>query len=317
MPRAAALALCLAAAACAPGRERDAAPAAPRDTVVVFVAASLAAPVRELLDTLARRTGAVVREEHGASLELARRITELHRVPDVILLADHELFAGPLSEPYTAWHARLARDRMVVAYTDRSRDAAALGTATWWRVLLRPGVLVGRTDPELAPAGYRALLTFALAERYYHEPALAARLAAASPPRLQRPNAAELAALLEAGELDYVVDYESVARAHHFRWVTLPPELDLGDATRAAAYAGASVRVRRGRDSVTLRGAPILHGVSVPRGARHPDAGARFVALLLGPEGRALLRARGVDALARPELMGTGVPDVVRAAAIR
>jgi ABC-type molybdate transport system substrate-binding protein len=46
-----------------------------RDTVVVYAAASLAGPMRAVLDTFARRTGAVVAEEHGASLELARRIT--------------------------------------------------------------------------------------------------------------------------------------------------------------------------------------------------------------------------------------------------
>ena len=44
-----------------------------------------AAPRRRALDSFARRTGAVVQQENGASLELARRITELGRVPDVIV----------------------------------------------------------------------------------------------------------------------------------------------------------------------------------------------------------------------------------------
>ena len=34
--------------------------------------------------------------EHGASLEPARRITDLHRTPDVIAIADHEVFAERL-----------------------------------------------------------------------------------------------------------------------------------------------------------------------------------------------------------------------------
>src|SRR5207237_5418477 len=57
---------------------------------------------------------------------------------------------------------------------------------------------------------------------------------------------AELAALLEAGELDYIVEYESLARSHHFRFVALPPAVDLGDAREGAAYARARVRVKRG-----------------------------------------------------------------------
>jgi ABC-type molybdate transport system substrate-binding protein len=38
------------------------------DTVVVFTAASLAVPFRVALDSFARRTGTVVRQESGASL---------------------------------------------------------------------------------------------------------------------------------------------------------------------------------------------------------------------------------------------------------
>ncbi|MDB4885854.1 MAG: extracellular solute-binding protein family 1 [Gemmatimonadetes bacterium] len=283
-----------------------------RDTVTVFAAASLSAPLLAVRDSFARRTGAVVREEHGGSLELARRVTELHRVPDVIALADQEVFSELLVPRAARWYARFATNRMVVAFTARSRHAAEMDAAGWWRTLLRDDVLVGRTDPELAPAGYRALITFALAEGYYHEPGLAARLTAHSPRRLQRGNAAELAALLEAGELDYIVDYESLARAHGFRWVRLPPEIDLGDASHAARYATAAVRVRSGRDSITRRGAPILYGVSVPSGASHPAAGARFVALLLGREGRAMMRRQHVESLARPELVGDSVPAVVR-----
>lgn len=303
----------LAVAACAPASDARRTP--PAGTVQLYAAASLAAPLQPVRDSFARRTGATIAEEHGGSLELARRITELHRVPDVIALADQEVFDELLVPSATRWYARFATNRMVIAYTARSRHAREMSAASWWRVLLRDDVLVGRTDPALAPAGYRTLITFALAEQFYHQPALAARLAARSPSRLQRANAAELAALLEAGELDYIVDYESLARAHGFQWVRLPAEIDLGDVRQAARYATASVRVRSGRDSVIRRGAPIMYGVSVPRQAAHAAAGAQFVALLLAPEGRAMLRRQHVDALEHPQLVGDSVPDVVRASA--
>ncbi|MEO8624580.1 MAG: substrate-binding domain-containing protein, partial [bacterium] len=168
------------------------------DTVIVYEAASLAGPMRAVRDTFARRTGTVVLEEHGASLELARRITELHRIPDVIALADHEVFSEQLRPPATSWYAAFARNRMVVAYTARSRYANEANADSWRAILLRPDVLVGRTDPVLAPAGYRSLLVYQLAESYYHEVGLAARLEARTPPRLLRGNAADLAALLSA-----------------------------------------------------------------------------------------------------------------------
>jgi molybdate/tungstate transport system substrate-binding protein len=300
-------------AACAPSGD-SARAGSLRDTVVVYEAASLSAPMKPALDSFSRRTGAVVMEEHGASLELARRLTELHRIPDLIALADQEVFPELLRPSHTAWFARFARNRMVIAYTPRSRAAAEIGPANWYHVLQRPEVLVARTDPALAPAGYRALLMYGLAETYYHQPGLMTRLSARTPDGLIRGNAADLAALLEAGEVDYIVDYESLARAHRFRWVTLPPEIDLGDPARAEAYGQTVMRWGRGRDSVRHVAAPIVYALSVPRHAPHASAGARLAAFLLGAEGRRILREANVDALDVPELVGDSVPAVVRAA---
>jgi molybdate/tungstate transport system substrate-binding protein len=121
---------------------------------------------------------------------------------------------------------------------------------------------------------------------------------ARSPPRNLRGNAAELAGLLELGELDYIFEYESLARSHGFRYVRLSREIDLGDAALAARYATASVRVpgRTPRDTLTFTGAPILYGLAVPRHAPHPAAARRFVDFLLG-DGKAQLRAWHVDVL--------------------
>ena len=287
---------------------------APRaDTVVVFTAASLAVPIRAALDSFARQTGAVVQQENGASLELARRITELGRVPDVIALADQEVFPQLLVPRATSWYVRFARNRMVVAFTARSTGAAQLTTDDWYRVLSRSDVRVGRSDPRLAPVGYRTLLLYRLAEAHYHVPGLASRLEARTPPELVRANASELVALLQAGELDYIVDYESLARANHLQFVTLPPAIDLGDPARAAAYARATVRVARRTDTTTYAGTPIVYGASVPRDAPHPASGQRFLRYLLSPAGQAVLRAHAVDALRVPELVGDSVPPALRA----
>lgn len=284
------------------------------DTVVVFTAASLAVPIRAALDTFARRTGTVVLQENGASLELARRITELHRVPDVLALADEEVFPRLLVPRAASWYARFARNRMVLAYTDRSEGANRLASANWYRVLLRPDVRVGRSDPTLAPVGYRTLAVYQLAEQYYHVPGLAARLEARTTPALIRPNASELVALLQAGELDYIVDYESLARANHLRYIRLPAEIDLGDPARTAAYARVSVRVPRRTDTLTYVAAPIVYGIGVPREAPHAAAGAKFLAFLLGPDGRAILGTHAVDALRQPEFIGDSIPSVLRRA---
>jgi molybdate/tungstate transport system substrate-binding protein len=254
--------------------------------------------MRAVADSFTRHTGATVLMESGGSLEHARKVTELRRIPDVLVLADHEVFPQLLMPTHVESYVQFARNRMVVAYMPRSRLANEIGAANWRAVLQRPGVEVGRPDPDRAPAGYRALLVLRLAEAHYRDPGLAARILARSPPRNMRSNAAELAGLLELGELDYIFEYESLARSHGFRYVTLPREIDLGDPALADVYSRATVRVagRTPRDSVTFAGAPILYGLAVPRATLRPAAARGFVDFLLGA-GKVQLRAAHVEML--------------------
>src|SRR4051812_18516089 len=174
------------------------------DTILIFIAASLTKPLQPALDAYAARTHTVVLRESGATLEHVRKITELNRIPDLLLLADADVFPRFLVPKYSSWFAEFARNRMVVAYTDRSTHARNIDAGNWTRILSSNDVEIGRTDPDLAPVGYRTLLLFDLAERHYKSPGLAKALLAHAPEKNIRPNAAELAALLAAGELDYI-----------------------------------------------------------------------------------------------------------------
>lgn len=277
-------------------------------TLVVFNAGSLARPLRAALDTFAAREGVVVAQESAGSLETARKLTELRKIPDVIALADAEVFPRYLMPAHLDGYVEFARNRMVLAFTDRSRYAAEIGPDTWWRILLRPGVETGRSDPHLDPNGYRTLLVWQLAERHYAVRGLAARLAAAQPERNVRPKEADLVGLLQTGELDYIWSYESMARGIGLRYVSLPHGIDLGAPDSAGWFGEASVTVRGAQtgDSVTFRGAPIVYALGVPRAAPHPALAARFAAFLLSDEGRVILRREGLDALDTP--VARGVP---------
>src|ERR1044071_123319 len=94
-----------------------------KDTAVVFIAASLTNAIRPQLDSFAAARGVTLLTESGASMEHVRKLTELHRIPDLILLADDDVFPKYLAPNYTSWWADFARNRMVVAYTDRSKAA--------------------------------------------------------------------------------------------------------------------------------------------------------------------------------------------------
>lgn len=292
------------------------APKSGRGTIVVYTAASVAIPIRAALDTFAAREHVTVEQENGGSLEIARKLTELHQIPDVVVLADYDVFAKLLMPQQTTWYADFARNRMVLAFTDKSMFASEVDSANWPTILERPGVQLGRANPDLDPNGYRTLLTLQLAEQYYKLPGLYERLMALSPAKNVRPKEADLVGVLQAGELDYIWSYESLAQATKLRYITLPSAIDLGTPGDTDIYATASVKVagKTPKDTLTIKGQPIVYALSIPKAAPHPDVAEKFVAFLLSPDGRKLMRATKLDALDTPVIVGSGAPAAVRAA---
>ena len=285
--------------------------------IVVYTAASVAIPLRAALDTFAAHEQVTVQQENGGSLDIARKLTELHQIPDVVVLADYDVFPKLLMPDQTTWYADFARNRMVLAFTDKSKFASEVDSANWPKILERPGVQLGRANPDLDPNGYRTLLTLQLAERYYEQPGLYDRLMKLSPARNVRPKEADLVGLLQAGEFDYIWSYESLAQATKLRYITLPAAIDLGTPADSAVYAKATVKVagKTPNDTLTISGQPIVYALSIPKAAPHPAAAERFVAFLLSPDGRRLMHAHNLDALGAPIIIGNGEPAAVRAAA--
>jgi molybdate/tungstate transport system substrate-binding protein len=254
------------------------------------------------------------RFEVSGSVEAARKVTDLGKVPDVVALADAAIIAELLMPAHARWYAVFASNAMVVAYTATSRGASDINLSNWMEVLQLPGVRIGRSDPAQDPSGYRALMVLQLAERFYGRPGLERALLANSPTRYTRPKEVDLIALLESGNLDYVLSYRTIARQGRFKWVDLPPEIDLSDAAREGAYRVARVTIPRssrpGSGTIQLAGQPITYGVTVLSQAPNPVAARAFLRFLLGPEGRAVLAGRGFVLPERPGLAG----DTARAA---
>jgi molybdate/tungstate transport system substrate-binding protein len=276
-------------------------------TLTVFNAGSLGRPLREALNGyVTTAPGTVVAQENAGSLESARKLTELGKIPDLIALADEAVFPALLMPRQVEWYAAFARNEMVLAYTDRSAGASEITAANWTSILQRPDVRTGRSDPALDPNGYRTLMVLQLEERRAGTRGLAARLLAAMPERYIRPKEADLVAQLQTGELDYAWSYKTVAQTAGLKYVDLPPEVDLGDPARARLYGSASVRVPggAGRDSVTILGAPILYALSIPREAANAAGARGFVEWLFGPAGRDVLTRNGFTLLDRPQLQG-------------
>ncbi|MFN8574029.1 MAG: extracellular solute-binding protein [Gemmatimonadaceae bacterium] len=299
------LALPVAVAACSAHGKNEA-----KTPLVVFTAGSLTRPLKAALDSFSVATNTTYQMETAGSLETARKLTELGKVPDVLALADVEVFPQLLMPTHVSWFATFATNRIVLAKGPKAQFAAEINASNWWTILQRPGLEVGRADPDVDPAGYRTLFVFQLAERDVGQPGLAKALEAASPRRNMRPKSAELTAMLQAGELDYAWEYESVARAAKLEFVTLSPRVDLGSTADSATYATAAARVLGAHvgDTVTIHGAPVRYGLAIPLKAKNTELAAQFVSFLTSPAGKAILRREYLPVLDTLLWTGSNIP---------
>jgi molybdate/tungstate transport system substrate-binding protein len=158
-------------------------PRRPSGTLTVFHAGSLRRSLGPLVESFRRDHPEVeVVLEGSASIDAVRKLTHDGRIPDLLLVADYSILPRVVVPSYADWHVQFGRNRIGLLHGDRSASAAQLDPQRWWATLLTPGVKTGMSDPVRDPAGYRTLLVFALAERHYGVPGLAAQLRAAIPP---------------------------------------------------------------------------------------------------------------------------------------
>ncbi len=239
--------------------------------------------------------GAEVRREASGSLDAIRRVTDLHLPCDIIVTADWRLLAHPVSglEP---WVAIFAGNSIGLLYTDHSAAAAEITADNWYRILARPGIRFGHSNPERDPAGYWTLIVWRLAERYYKQPGLAGRLESDCPASNIRPKSIDFIALLQSGDLDYFFGYSSDAKLGGLKFLELPPEMDLGDPSRASEYASASLDVGTGANRRRIEGAPIAYGVTLTSDAPNRSAAIEFLKLILGEGGRRIAAQNGLIA---------------------
>jgi len=277
--------------------------------LTVFNAGSLAAPLRDVFKAFRDRYPEVdPRSESSGSVEAARKLTDLGKVPDVLAVADLAVLEQLVVPAHAAWGATFASNAMVIAYRPEAPGAKRISADNWPEVLSASGVRIGRSDPAQDPAGYRALMVFQLAERHYGVAGLERRLLANSGARYVRPKSVELIALLQTGNLDYALEYRTVAIHSGLPFLELPDAVNLADPELAQRYRLAKVSIARSRRSQDLtldfEGEPIAYGISIPTRAPNPEAARAFVRFLLGPEGRAILSRNGFVVPKRVRIVG-------------
>lgn len=305
---------------CLPGCRRSsstecAGAGGPRGDVVVFHAGSLAVPFQKIKTVFeARYPACRILAESSGSRMAARKISDLGRRCDLFLSADYTLIRDILMPEHASWYVGFAGNEMVLAYTEHSSGAERITQDNWFRVLLEPGVRFGRADENLDPCGYRTLMLWQLVEKHYGRPGLAENLNRRCPRADVRPKSVELIALLETGNLDYAFVYRSIAVQQGLKFVRFPDDVNLSSAARAADYARAGVDVtgKTPDEKTHIRGEPVLYALTVPNAARNKEAARALARFILGPEGRAILRASGQEPVVPPTAVGRGAAEILK-----
>jgi molybdate/tungstate transport system substrate-binding protein len=264
--------------------------------LIVFHAGSLSVPFAEIAKGFEHENPEVkVQMEAAGSRTCARKITELGKKCDVIASADYAVIDVLLIPDFASWNIKFAANEMTITFTDESEKADLIDQNNWYNLLLRDDVTFGRSDPNADPCGYRTVLAMKLAEKYYGEKGLSERLLSKDR-RFIRSKETDLLGLLEAGAIDYVFIYRSVARQHNLRFLILPDEINLKDSRYAKIYASVSVKIsgKKPGEFIERKGAPMIYGVTIPKNAPSPELAIEFVKYLLEEsKGQKMMRDNG------------------------
>jgi molybdate/tungstate transport system substrate-binding protein len=321
------LSVILLTAACSNGSD-SAGGGSGKTSIRVLYAGSLIVPFADLEKQFeAQHPGIDVRGEAHGSIQVLRHVSDIHEMADVLISADSQLIPMLLydtsdpqtGEPYADWRIDFASNQMAVAYTDKSKYASEITSGNWHDVITRPDVRLGLADPRFDSNGYRALMMFALAGEQYDKPTLffdtfegqfttpitadeqGDQIVIHVPEILEttsdahivmRGYSVQLLPLLESGNVDYAIEYLSVIKQHGLKYVTLPPEVNLGDETRGDVYHHVRVDLEYRRFASvkpSFEGQVITYSLTIPSNSAHPDAARLFVEFLLGPDGRRIM----------------------------
>jgi molybdate/tungstate transport system substrate-binding protein len=264
-------------------------------TLHIIHAGSLSYPVKILSEAfIEENPGIRILSEAWGSKAGARRVMEIDTPADVFLSADYMVIENMLIPDHASWYITFASNEMAIVYTRASRYSDQINSENWQDILLRPGVNVGRSDPDHDPCGVRSVFTCQLAEIKLQRPGLSDSLLQKAGQNL-RPKETDLIALLEKAHLDYIFLYRSVAQQHKLPYLRLPAELNLGDPSLYQWYLQATTRTLGSRpgEFITEYGQAMVYGATIPFKTQNRELAEAFVEFLVSPKGIAIMEDLG------------------------
>lgn len=266
-------------------------------TLKIIQAAALSHPFKECIRRFWKKYPDInVELETAGSRNCARRVIEGADV-DLIGLADPAVFAELLVPQFVDEYFVIATDQIVVTYDDFSRRSREINADNWVDILLSEGVSFARADHKVVPCGYRTLMVWQLAERFYQRPGIYQRLCEKSLPEDDYQSVTDLTAAILEGRVDYSFQYLSVAKQFGLSYVKLPSRINLSNPAHADFYSEATVVIWERRYSpkpVIIKGAPIEFAVAIAKHSPRKELAGAFIEFLTGKEGGSILEECGL-----------------------
>lgn len=235
--------------------------------VKVLYAGSLVTPMEGPVKAALQTEGIDFQGEPGGSKELANLIRAGVRSPDVFISVDPKIVAGLGNR--VASQTTFAGTSLGVAWAPHSRFASLFesvqaGSTTLRLALQRPGLKIGRTDPQLDPKGVYTIegMTIWLGSDATHQ-----ILGDAENPAQIFPEQ-DLLARIDTGQVDVGFFYRTEAIARGYQFIPLP-----------------------GAAALTDR---ITYTLAVMKNAPDPDAAQAFEQFILTGKGREILERAGL-----------------------
>jgi len=265
--------------------------------IIIFHAGSLSVPFKQLAGEYEKRNpGTKILMESAGSLVCARKITELKKPCDIIASADYLVIDKLIVPEFASWSIRFATNEIVIAFQEKSKYSTEIDSSNWMDILLRNDVTYARSDPDSDPCGYRSVLAFKLAEKYYGFQGLENKLSSKNRDFI-RPKEVDLVALIEVNAVDYMFQYKSVALQHGLKFIELPDYINLGNPARNDIYHSVSLDVTGSTpgSKMTVTGDYINYSLSVLSGSVNKENAIDFVSFLLSREGMEIFKKNGQD----------------------
>jgi molybdate/tungstate transport system substrate-binding protein len=298
----------------------------PSGTANVAYAASLAYLNEQVFGpAFEQATGFTYQGTAGPSDGLSGEIAAKTIFPNVFITVGGKSIES-LASKFTKWYVQYATTSIVLAYNPNSKyapqfNAIASGKqplSDLFKLMEQPGFQLGRTDPNTDPQGRAFIYMLELAQMKYHLPKdtvtkiLDGPLSSAKSTQIF--EEAALDSRLQAGQVDAASAYLSQAKQLHLRYISLPPDINLGDASFADNYAKASITISDSSGKETKTGSPLTIDITTISGAQDAAAGNAFVTYVLSPAGRSLYQHQGGYTLLKPTLTGpaSAVPASIR-----